>query len=199
MKNLGKTYVSMALLCVGALVTPGSMAATCGSISMTEEAGSTGAITCQAYGDGNITLQGGSYNLTNGDDPVFGSLPLYDTVIATGVDTDTSGVDFDTSSGDFTIDSSVWDAWESIYVTIKEASGEGQADGGWAMFLITAIVSEGDFVTKLEGTSGTGISHAFTVGGTPVDDTPGIVPIPAAVWLFGSGMVGLIGLSRRKA
>lgn len=27
----------------------------------------------------------------------------------------------------------------------------------------------------------------------------GVVPIPAAVWLFGSGMAGLLGLSRRKA
>ena len=24
------------------------------------------------------------------------------------------------------------------------------------------------------------------------------VPVPAAVWLFGSGLIGLIGLSRRK-
>ena len=27
----------------------------------------------------------------------------------------------------------------------------------------------------------------------------GSVPVPAAVWLFGSGLVGLIGLARRKA
>lgn len=25
------------------------------------------------------------------------------------------------------------------------------------------------------------------------------VPIPAAVWMFGSGLIGLIGLARRKA
>jgi len=28
--------------------------------------------------------------------------------------------------------------------------------------------------------------------------TTGIVPIPAAVWLFGSGLLGLIGIARRK-
>jgi len=27
---------------------------------------------------------------------------------------------------------------------------------------------------------------------------PGIVPVPAAVWLFGSGLLGLIGIARRK-
>jgi hypothetical protein len=30
------------------------------------------------------------------------------------------------------------------------------------------------------------------------DFSPGAVPVPAAVWLFGSGLLGLIGLARRK-
>ena len=25
-----------------------------------------------------------------------------------------------------------------------------------------------------------------------------VVPVPAAVWLFGSGLIGLIGIARRK-
>ena len=29
--------------------------------------------------------------------------------------------------------------------------------------------------------------------------TPAVVPIPAAVWLFGSGLLGLIGVARKKA
>ena len=29
--------------------------------------------------------------------------------------------------------------------------------------------------------------------------TPSAVPVPAAVWLFGSGLLGLIGVVRRKA
>ncbi len=29
-------------------------------------------------------------------------------------------------------------------------------------------------------------------------DTPNLVPVPAAVWLFGSGLFGLIGVARRK-
>jgi len=28
--------------------------------------------------------------------------------------------------------------------------------------------------------------------------TPNIIPVPAAVWLFGSGLIGLIGIARRK-
>lgn len=38
-----------------------------------------------------------------------------------------------------------------------------------------------------------GLSHTWTL----VD--AGTVPIPAAVWLFGSGIIGLIGVARRKA
>jgi hypothetical protein len=34
-------------------------------------------------------------------------------------------------------------------------------------------------------------STGFAYGGT-------VVPVPAAVWLFGSGLIGLVGLARRK-
>lgn len=45
-----------------------------------------------------------------------------------------------------------------------------------------------------------GIATADSIGvasGT-ITATPAVVPIPAAVWLFGSGLIGLIGAARRK-
>ena len=62
-----------------------------------------------------------------------------------------------------------------------------------------------DMIIWTGGTLGIGISDAFTFSidvpdmrsftlrqwGTPV-------PLPAAVWLFGTGLIGLIGLARRK-
>ncbi|RDH86144.1 MAG: hypothetical protein DIZ80_01355 [endosymbiont of Galathealinum brachiosum] len=33
---------------------------------------------------------------------------------------------------------------------------------------------------------------------TMTDYTPSAVPVPAAIWLFGSGLVGLVGFARRK-
>ncbi len=45
-------------------------------------------------------------------------------------------------------------------------------------------------ITATETTTGNGFSE-LALGVTPV-------PLPAAVWLFGSGMAGLIGFSRRK-
>ena len=53
-----------------------------------------------------------------------------------------------------------------------------------------------EFVVNNEVTSvfpnPTGILIADMIG------TAAVVPIPAAVWLFGSGMLGLIGMARRK-
>lgn len=36
--------------------------------------------------------------------------------------------------------------------------------------------------------------HGFTIGVTEVQP----VPVPAAVWLFGTGLIGLVGMARRK-
>ena len=41
---------------------------------------------------------------------------------------------------------------------------------------------------------GTGTNHAFVSGGISLT----AVPVPAAVWLFGSGLLGLISVARRK-
>ena len=35
-------------------------------------------------------------------------------------------------------------------------------------------------------------------GGTDIDPLPSAVPLPAAAWLFGSGLAGLFGLARRR-
>jgi hypothetical protein len=42
-----------------------------------------------------------------------------------------------------------------------------------------------------------GIGASFIVSGT-IALAPTTVPVPAAVWLFGSGLLGLIGIARRK-
>ena len=47
------------------------------------------------------------------------------------------------------------------------------------------------------------LMDGFGIIGTPLNHftlaiTPNAVPVPAAVWLFGSGLIGLIGIARRK-
>jgi len=41
-----------------------------------------------------------------------------------------------------------------------------------------------------------GFSANFNLAGA--DLPPPAVPVPAAVWLFGSGLLGLVGVARRK-
>jgi len=45
----------------------------------------------------------------------------------------------------------------------------------------------------LEDTYGVG-PIIYASGGQPIN----AVPLPAAVWLFGSGLLGLVGLARRR-
>jgi hypothetical protein len=56
----------------------------------------------------------------------------------------------------------------SIHVTDLDASGSGFCDG-----------------------SGCDVITGYAGGGT-------LVPVPAAVWLFGSGLLGLVGIGRRR-
>lgn len=58
--------------------------------------------------------------------------------------------------------------------------------------------------TEVSDLDGTPISTTYNNGMWHVNGTTGTlsyvsaVPIPAAVWLFGSGLLGLVGISRRK-
>lgn len=63
-------------------------------------------------------------------------------------------------------------------------AGEGNA---WFAAHVTDFVIEGSEVSSAWFGGGD--------GGVPPDV---VVPVPAAVWLFGSGLLGLIGIARRK-
>lgn len=63
-------------------------------------------------------------------------------------------------------------------------------------------------VTTLDGVSNDGIPGNPMAVGTPFagfsaafngQATPAAVPVPAAAWLLGSGLLGLVGVARRKA
>ena len=40
--------------------------------------------------------------------------------------------------------------------------------------------------------------RVITFVGCSADCTPPPIPVPAAVWLFGSGLLGLVGVARRR-
>ena len=86
--------------------------------------------------------------------------------------------------------------------------------GGWQLDLSTLTVADqetglltmsGSGVVSGNGFDATGATWSFS-GDSPTSysmtiTSTGIpaVPVPAAVWLFGSGLIGLAGVARRKA
>ncbi|OQK17046.1 hypothetical protein AU255_03875 [Methyloprofundus sedimenti] len=190
--------MSLFMLISSSIVTAAT-ATTCGSVSMTPSDSSTGSIACQAYGPGNIEHTNGLVDIKSGALSLFSTLPTsygaplaYFPLAYLGGEGTNNGFTLD--NGNFSIGASIWDTWDSIYVTIKQ--GDGHSGGGWAMFLVSAEVNTGTYATKLQGKkSGYGISHFFVVGGEAV----GEVPIPAAAWLFGSALVGLFVVGRKRS
>jgi hypothetical protein len=47
-------------------------------------------------------------------------------------------------------------------------------------------------------TDGTPASGSIFWDDASLSATPAVVPVPAAVWLFGSGLLGLVGVARRR-
>ena len=86
-----------------------------------------------------------------------------------------------------------------------------QTVASWSSLASTGGTTPGDLVTQttmainwglLDSTAITQID--FIVNGvanmdTTIDNITAVVPVPPALWLFGSGLLGLIGAARRKA
>ena len=79
--------------------------------------------------------------------------------------------------------------------------------GGNAAFILGLFDSNtstwlGDSgATDVSGGAGTAFNVSFTTASGQimgVDMTLAQIPVPAAVWLFGSGLLGLVGIARRK-
>jgi len=62
--------------------------------------------------------------------------------------------------------------------------------------LNATIVSAGTIGSAWQSFANTPYTEVWSVSFT--DTTPSAVPVPAAVWLFGSGLVGLAGVARRR-
>ena len=65
-------------------------------------------------------------------------------------------------------------------------------------FTIATLDGNGDGVPGYPMASGPFPGWNATFGGTVTVTSVSAVPVPAAVWLFGSGLLGLVGVARRK-
>ena len=70
-----------------------------------------------------------------------------------------------------------------------EIGGIGQLAGSYR------FDSNGGFISPLSVINTNVVNGFWTIGTSETT----VVPVPSAVWLFGSGLIGLIGVARRKA
>ena len=76
-----------------------------------------------------------------------------------------------------------------------------KADGWYSVYAWGTQISEGDgyyYFLREFGDFDCDAQGINCSAGTSHVSAYGVVPIPAAVWLFGSGLLGMIGVARRK-
>lgn len=92
-----------------------------------------------------------------------------------------------TSTGTFSFDSSFWDNHNIGSIGFK--FGTGNKPDEWFVYSLVNGVSSGEYTFfNVNGTGG-GLSHVNLYSD---------VPLPAAVWLFGSALLGFAGVARKK-
>lgn len=79
-------------------------------------------------------------------------------------------------------------------------TGGGTVDFGLGVSMITHGVLPIDGIVSFnaDGSTGTNSPTNFT-GATGSIIAPAVVPVPAAAWLFVSGLLGLVGVGRRRS
>ena len=86
------------------------------------------------------------------------------------------------------------------YTDVFFAEGSGVAGTELLNFLGASNDSFTYVGFSLEAANGEVVSTDFLATQTTrqLDPPPPAVPVPAAVWLFGSGLLGMVGVARRK-
>lgn len=149
-------------------------------------------------GDMGIT---GSYSTSGGSDQ------SNDTLLTLGSATGTSGSGDIGSTVSFGTGGAIGDG------NISLASFASVTDlytiGGWQLDLSSMTIVDqtaslltmtGSGLLSGNGFNSTGVNWTFSANdlGSSYSMTITAVPVPAAVWLFGSGLLGLVGVARRK-
>ena len=89
------------------------------------------------------------------------------------------------------------DSLDGINFGIISDAGSYNPNGG----LVDDPLIRDSLVLVLSGAEGLSMSDFINVSfqyGTSFDEPNVVVPVPAAVWLFGSGLLGLVGVARKQ-
>jgi hypothetical protein len=84
-------------------------------------------------------------------------------------------------------------------------TNDGSKGGIFSGAYDLASLGNSQTIYALTGNNGTGTPQSYILGKATLDTSGNLtisgnapVPLPAAVWLFGSGVLGLVGVSRRR-
>ena len=107
-------------------------------------------------------------------------------MLNTGTGSDT--IDFLAAGSDFSVTSSVTGNSTTLF------------NDNQFVLAITDGVSWFEPVSYFETAPGSNIFQITFSNGvvTSIDAVPAVIPVPAAAWLFGSGLIGLVGLMRMR-
>lgn len=161
------------------------------SIMACSTAASAATITWEPTAGGNITVN--TFNLSGWDLGLFEDTAALTDTNALSLTGLSAEVDFTAAgAGDWTA-TNLSTGGTTLLLGGKQfvfAITDGIADN-W--FEATAAVQTAPNTSNYEVTFANGVSQVYSF-----DAIPTVVPVPAAVWLFGSGLIGLVGLARRK-
>ena len=93
----------------------------------------------------------------------------------------------DSIDGTFSFNASIWDSYNDVVIVLKGGGSTTDKTVKWSAYHLIDGVTNGYWV--YDGVKE--LSHLSVYVANPV-------PVPAAVWLFGSGLLGLIAASRRR-
>ncbi|MAT64073.1 MAG: hypothetical protein CMN57_00315 [Gammaproteobacteria bacterium] len=113
-----------------------------------------------------------------------------DSTVATNAGTATNTWDVLTTGTSTNLDPSTGDPNASGTGVALSSSGAGMWSG--------MVVNFGNVGAGWGSFDNTPYSEKFNITVNGVAATTSPVPVPAAVWLFGSGMLGLVGIARRR-
>ena len=133
----------------------------------------------------------------------------YDDADITGIGTETISAAGSSLTVEFTIFGQTFTDTDDVGNISTGAPDLTLSDGVpvFLDFLISEVPDPPDFnlvaidepgVIYIDIWDPSGINLTPVAGGFETDVSVGVVPIPAAIWLFGSGLVGLTGIARRK-
>ena len=102
----------------------------------------------------------------------------------------------DNGAGDVTLDMTGWTVFWSGGAIDMGTGADAVVTCGSACGVGDTYTLDYNAVVPPSGGQFAGVAYQLHLSGTI--GAPSAIPVPAAVWLFGSGLLGLVGVARRK-